>query len=73
MFMSPTYKSSRESGIDLYAGGAKYNNTSIVGVGLATLVDSLVAVKKVVFEEKIKSLEELRNISNFYYNISGMY
>jgi formate C-acetyltransferase len=62
MFMSPTYKSSRESGIDLYAGGAKYNNTSIVGVGLATLVDSRVAVKKVVFEEKIKSLEELRNI-----------
>ncbi len=62
MFMSPTFKNSRESGIDLYAGGAKYNNTSIVGVGLATLVDSIVAVKNVVFEEKIKSLEELRTI-----------
>lgn len=52
LLMSPTYKSSRECGIDLYEGGAKYNNTSVVGAGLATLVDSLIAVKHVVFDEK---------------------
>ncbi len=62
MFLSPTYKNSRESGIDLYSGGAKYNNTSIVGAGMATLVDSLVAVKGIVFDEKLKSLDELREI-----------
>lgn len=62
MLMSPTYQQSRESGIDIYSGGAKYNNTSIVGVGLATLVDSLVAVKKVVFEENLKTLDEFREI-----------
>lgn len=62
MIMSPTYKSSRESGIDIYSGGAKYNNTSVVGAGLATLVDSLVAVKYVVYEEKIRTLDELREI-----------
>jgi formate C-acetyltransferase len=62
MIMSPTYKNSRESGIDVYSGGAKYNNTSIVGAGLATLVDSLVAVKKVVFEDKLKTFDELRNV-----------
>ena len=62
LIMSPTYQCSREFGTDVYCGGAKYNNTSIVGAGLATLVDSLVAVKKVVFEEKLKNFDELRSI-----------
>ena len=62
LIMSPTYKSSRESGIDVYSGGAKYNNTSVVGAGLATLVDALVAVKHVVYEEKLKTLDEFREI-----------
>ena len=62
LIMSPTYKNSRETGIDLYSGGAKYNNTSVVGAGLATLVDSLIAVKKVVFEEKIKTFNEFKSI-----------
>jgi len=62
LIMSPTFKSSRESGIDLYNKGAKYNNTSIVGAGMATLVDSLVAVKHIVYDEKIKTLDELRDI-----------
>jgi len=60
LIMSPTYRSSRESGIDLYSGGAVYNNTSIVGAGLATLIDSLIAVKKAVFDDKLLTLEELR-------------
>ena len=62
LIMSPTYKNSRESGVDVYAGGAKYNNTSVVGAGLATLVDSLIAVKQMVFEEKQITLDELREI-----------
>ena len=62
LVMSATYKTSRESGIDIYSGGAKYNNTSVVGAGLATLVDSLIAVKHVVYEEKLKTLDELREI-----------
>ena len=62
MIMSPTYKNSRETAVDVYEGGAKYNNTSIVGAGLATLVDSLIAVKKVVFEEKIKTYSAFKSI-----------
>lgn len=62
MIMSPTYKDSRQSGVDAYCGGAKYNNTSVVGAGLATLVDSLIAVKKVVFEEKKKTFDEFKKI-----------
>lgn len=62
MMMSPTYKNSRETGIDVYSGGAKYNNTSIVGAGLATLVDSLIVVKHIVFEEKRISLNAFKEI-----------
>ncbi len=62
LIMSPTYRSSRESGVDVYDGGAKYNNTSIVGAGMATLVDSMAAVKQMVFEEKQITLDELRAI-----------
>lgn len=62
LIMSLTYKQSRESGVDVYSGGAKYNNTSIVGAGLATLTDSIVAVKQNVFENKKITFEELREI-----------
>ncbi len=62
LFMSPTYESSISRGIELYDGGAKYNNTSIVGVGIATLVDSLMALKQVVFDRKLVSLEEFNRI-----------
>lgn len=58
--ISSTYETSVTDGIDLYDGGAKYNNTSIVGAGLATLVDSVMMVKKLVFEEKKISFTELR-------------
>ena len=60
--LSPTYKDSRESGIDIYSGGAKYNNTSIVGVGIATLVDSLMVIKKMVFEDKEITLDYLKKV-----------
>lgn len=62
LLMSSTYRASRESGVDVYEGGAKYNNTSIVGAGLATLTDSLVAIKHMVFEEKLVSFEEMKEI-----------
>ena len=62
MILSPTFRASRESGTDIYSGGAKYNNTSIVGAGLATLVDGLLAVKKAVFEENLLTLQEFRAV-----------
>lgn len=39
--------------------GSKYNNFGIHGTGLSTAVDSLAAVKKLVFEEKSLSAGEL--------------
>ena len=59
---SGAFEESVEKGLDIYAGGAKYNNSSINAFGLATAVDSLVALKKAVFEEKEVTLEEFADI-----------
>ncbi len=49
-----------ESGTDCIRGGAKYNTgPGIETTGLADLVDSLAAVKKLVYEEKLLSMEQL--------------
>ncbi len=60
--MSATMKRCVEQGKDAYDGGAEYNNSSITYMGLATVVDSLCAIKKFVFEEKRISLSELRSV-----------
>ena len=59
---SGTFLSSVESARDIYDGGVKYPNTSIDVFGLATAVDSLLAVKHLVYTEKLVSLPQLKNI-----------
>jgi pyruvate formate-lyase/glycerol dehydratase family glycyl radical enzyme len=44
---------------DVTEGGARYNWTGPVGVGIANVGDSLTAIKKAIFEDKIFTLEEL--------------
>ncbi|MFX1506848.1 MAG: pyruvate formate lyase family protein [Promethearchaeota archaeon] len=58
------------SGKDARSGGAKYNFTTVEGLGLANTADSLAAVKKLVFEEKKVSMDELiKNVTqNFEEN-----
>ncbi|MBR4702518.1 MAG: formate C-acetyltransferase/glycerol dehydratase family glycyl radical enzyme [Oscillospiraceae bacterium] len=41
-----------EKGLDISAGGAKYNHSGPQAVGLGTTADSLSAIRQVVFEEK---------------------
>lgn len=48
-----------EKGEDFEAGGAEYNFASPLGVGPITVGDSLMALKKFVFDEKTLSMEEL--------------
>lgn len=48
-----------EKAKDMTQGGAKYNTSSFSPVGFGTLVDSLFAIKKVVFEDKDMTLDEL--------------
>ena len=57
--LSATYVPCMERGVDIYAGGARYNNSSMCAVGLATYVDSLLAIRKLVFCDKVITLPEL--------------
>lgn len=45
---------------DVTAGGARYNFGAVGGGGLATAVDSLAAIRKLVFEERSITMTELR-------------
>jgi formate C-acetyltransferase len=44
---------------DYNAGGARYNNTYIQGVGIGTITDSLAAIQALVFEERRLPLSDL--------------
>jgi formate C-acetyltransferase len=48
-----------ESGRDCCRGGAKYNYVGVQGVGIVDVGDSLTAIKKLVFDEKKMSMQEL--------------
>ena len=61
-FYSATMPHAVECGKDIYASGGKYNNTSINALGVATAIDSLLAIKKLVFDDKTLTLSELLEI-----------
>jgi formate C-acetyltransferase len=48
-----------EKGREYHDGGARYNLPLICGVGTGTMADSLAAIKKLVYDDKKVSLEEL--------------
>lgn len=50
------------NGMDAYEGGAKYNNSSVCAIGLANATDSIFAIKKLVFEDKLLTEKELCKI-----------
>lgn len=60
--LSGTYDSCMERGLDIYSGGAVYNSSSISCFGLATVVDGLLAVKKIVYTDKKLTLLELAEV-----------
>lgn len=58
--MSIMYEGCMEHGKDVSAGGAMYNfGPGVVWTGLATYADSMAAIKKLVFDDKKYTLEEL--------------
>lgn len=46
-----------EKGVDVHHGGARYNFSGIQAVGLATVVDSLMAINEFVFDKKEIEIE----------------
>jgi len=59
---SSAVKGSLEKGLDITEGGAKYNSTMLSMMGTATLIDSIYAIKQLVFDEKRLSLSAFLQI-----------
>ncbi len=55
-FLSILMEGCIDSGTDVAKGGAIYNNSGLNMCGIATVADSLAALKKLVFEKKIYTL-----------------
>lgn len=56
---SATMDGCMENGRDMVLGGAQYNSTGGAIIGIATAIDSLAAIKALVFDEKLCSAREL--------------
>lgn len=59
---SSSIKGSLEKGMDVTEGGAEYNSTALSMVGTATLIDSLYAVKHLVYDTGRVTYEEFKEI-----------
>lgn len=58
-FLSSLVMDCLEKGLDLTEGGARYNFSGIQGIGQANLSDSMYVLKKMVFENKEITFEEM--------------
>ena len=58
-FLSVLIDDCIHNGRDYNAGGARYNNSYVQGVGIGTLTDALAAIRTAVFEEQRLSLADL--------------
>jgi pyruvate-formate lyase len=65
--MSAFFKDCIENCQDVIGGGARYNMTGFQGCGLATAIDSFLAVKELIFEKQRIEISELTSamIANF--------
>lgn len=60
VMLSATIESSLQKGVDGYGYGVKYPTSSMLLCSFATAVDSVLAVKELVFEKKLTTLAELK-------------
>jgi len=58
-FLSSVIDDCLKNGIDVTAGGAKYNFSGIQAIQVANVADSLAVLKKLVFEDKIIKKEDM--------------
>jgi pyruvate formate-lyase/glycerol dehydratase family glycyl radical enzyme len=58
-YLSALVEGCLQNGKDCNAGGAHYNFLTVEGVALATVADSLAAIKKLVYEDRRIEMEEL--------------
>ncbi len=58
--LSVGLKGAMESATDVTRGGAKYNTSGTFNIGLVDVADSMMVIKKLVFEEKKITLKQLK-------------
>ena len=58
-FLSSIIDDCIERGLDMSQGGARYNFTEIQAIGIANVVDSLLNVRRLVYERQEMTLDEL--------------
>ncbi|MFW6269990.1 MAG: pyruvate formate lyase family protein, partial [Bacillota bacterium] len=58
-FLSALLEGPIEQGKDMTAGGARFITYGLIGEGLSHLIDSLAAIKKVIFEENKAKMSDL--------------
>ncbi|MEI6049252.1 MAG: formate C-acetyltransferase/glycerol dehydratase family glycyl radical enzyme [Bacteroidota bacterium] len=58
-FLSSVIDDCLSKGIDVTAGGAKYNLSGIQAIQVANIADSLAVIKKLVFEDKVVNKQTL--------------
>lgn len=61
-FLSGTFARCVEIGKDFYNDAMEYLNTSVKCFAIGTAVDSLLAVKKIVYEDRLMTLPELSQV-----------
>jgi len=59
-YLSAAVQGAIENGKDVTRGGAIYNTSGTFNIGLADVVDSMMVIKKLVFEEKKITFQELK-------------
>ncbi len=59
MYLSIFVDGCLEKGRDMTRGGAKYYNLGMLGAGISNAADAMAAVKKVIFDDKTITVDEL--------------
>ncbi len=63
-YLSTMVRGCIAKGLDIRSGGPEIRFVTVEGVGFATMVDSLLAIKKLVYEEKKYTLAQLKDASD---------
>jgi len=66
-YLSSMVRGCIEQGLDITNGGPELRYVTVEGVGFATTVDSLLSIKKLVYEDKKYTIAQIKNaiINNF--------
>ena len=66
--LSSMMAGSIENATDITRGGARYNTSGTSNIGLADVIDSMMAIKQLVFDEKVVTFTKLKSAIDTNFN-----